>query len=151
MHYDTCKPFYISMLSFLLYWQKVSTASGLFFTYLALYLMDGHGQPALLYLVPCTLGNKLCYLAFGRLHPSWITINRISFSFFNYFYIHFIFLCNKRQKILWLTRWQVGIGRSKSNVNSRPMWELIKTCQPNCSENYCIWSITLFLFLYLGQ
>ncbi|KAK1319853.1 Signal peptide peptidase-like 2 [Acorus calamus] len=30
--------------------------SGLFLTYLALYLMDGHGQPALLYLVPCTLG-----------------------------------------------------------------------------------------------
>ncbi|CAN6462563.1 unnamed protein product [Victoria cruziana] len=29
---------------------------GLFFTYLGLYLMDGHGQPALLYLVPCTLG-----------------------------------------------------------------------------------------------
>lgn len=31
--------------------------SGLFLTYLALYLMDGHGQPALLYLVPCTLGK----------------------------------------------------------------------------------------------
>ncbi|KAF2322258.1 hypothetical protein GH714_009605 [Hevea brasiliensis] len=29
---------------------------GLFLTYLGLYLMDGHGQPALLYLVPCTLG-----------------------------------------------------------------------------------------------
>ncbi|WCJ41493.1 SIGNAL PEPTIDE PEPTIDASE-LIKE 3 [Euphorbia peplus] len=29
---------------------------GLFFTYLGLYFMDGHGQPALLYLVPCTLG-----------------------------------------------------------------------------------------------
>lgn len=33
--------------------------SGLFFTYLGLYLMNGHGQPALLYLVPCTLGNKV--------------------------------------------------------------------------------------------
>jgi hypothetical protein len=31
--------------------------AGLFLTYLALFLMDGHGQPALLYLVPCTLGN----------------------------------------------------------------------------------------------
>ncbi|KAL7081470.1 hypothetical protein ACP275_14G041600 [Erythranthe tilingii] len=30
---------------------------GLAFTYLGLYLMDGHGQPALLYLVPCTLGT----------------------------------------------------------------------------------------------
>lgn len=28
--------------------------------------MDGHGQPALLYLVPCTLGNKFLYLALGR-------------------------------------------------------------------------------------
>jgi len=31
--------------------------SGLFLTYLGLYMMNGHGQPALLYLVPCTLGN----------------------------------------------------------------------------------------------
>ncbi|WVY89766.1 hypothetical protein V8G54_035280 [Vigna mungo] len=30
---------------------------GLFLTYLGLYLMNGHGQPALLYLVPCTLGE----------------------------------------------------------------------------------------------
>lgn len=30
--------------------------SGLFLTYLGLYLMQGHGQPALMYLVPCTLG-----------------------------------------------------------------------------------------------
>ncbi|KAI3931272.1 hypothetical protein MKX01_040189 [Papaver californicum] len=29
---------------------------GLILTYVGLYLMDGHGQPALLYLVPCTLG-----------------------------------------------------------------------------------------------
>lgn len=41
-------------------------ASGLFLTYLGLCLMDGHGQPALLYLVPCTLGNKFLYLALGR-------------------------------------------------------------------------------------
>jgi signal peptide peptidase-like protein 2B len=33
---------------------------GLFFTYLGLYLMNGHGQPALLYLVPCTLGSYFC-------------------------------------------------------------------------------------------
>jgi len=31
--------------------------AGLFITYLALFLMDGQGQPALLYLVPCTLGK----------------------------------------------------------------------------------------------
>ncbi|WZY91613.1 hypothetical protein YC2023_063942 [Brassica napus] len=30
----------------------------LLLTYLGLYLMDGHGQPALLYIVPCTLGNN---------------------------------------------------------------------------------------------
>lgn len=33
--------------------------AGLFFTYLGLYLMNGHGQPALLYLVPCTLGTAI--------------------------------------------------------------------------------------------
>ncbi|XP_047075191.1 signal peptide peptidase-like 2 isoform X1 [Lolium rigidum] len=37
-------------------WLTVGYAVGLFLTYLALFLMDGHGQPALLYLVPCTLG-----------------------------------------------------------------------------------------------
>lgn len=37
-------------------WLTLGYAFGLFLTYIALYLMDGHGQPALLYLVPCTLG-----------------------------------------------------------------------------------------------
>ncbi|XP_026666440.2 signal peptide peptidase-like 2 isoform X2 [Phoenix dactylifera] len=37
-------------------WLTLGYAFGLLLTYLALYLMDGHGQPALLYLVPCTLG-----------------------------------------------------------------------------------------------
>ncbi|XP_077250447.1 SIGNAL PEPTIDE PEPTIDASE-LIKE 3 isoform X2 [Tasmannia lanceolata] len=37
-------------------WLVLGYGFGLFLTYLALYLMDGHGQPALLYLVPCTLG-----------------------------------------------------------------------------------------------
>ncbi|XXG41453.1 hypothetical protein AAC387_Pa01g1904 [Persea americana] len=37
-------------------WCVVGYGVGLFLTYVALYLMDGHGQPALLYLVPCTLG-----------------------------------------------------------------------------------------------
>lgn len=31
--------------------------TGLLITYIALNLMDGHGQPALLYIVPFTLGN----------------------------------------------------------------------------------------------
>lgn len=37
-------------------WLTIGYGFGLFLTYLGLYLMDGHGQPALLYLVPCTLG-----------------------------------------------------------------------------------------------
>ncbi|KAK8556339.1 hypothetical protein V6N12_002746 [Hibiscus sabdariffa] len=37
-------------------WLMVGYGFGLFFTYLGLYLMNGNGQPALLYLVPCTLG-----------------------------------------------------------------------------------------------
>ncbi|GAV82895.1 PA domain-containing protein/Peptidase_A22B domain-containing protein [Cephalotus follicularis] len=37
-------------------WLVMGYGFGLFLTYLGLYLMDGHGQPALLYLVPCTLG-----------------------------------------------------------------------------------------------
>lgn len=37
-------------------WLMVGYGVGLFLTYLGLYLMDGQGQPALLYLVPCTLG-----------------------------------------------------------------------------------------------
>ncbi|KAL3619923.1 Signal peptide peptidase-like 3 [Castilleja foliolosa] len=38
-------------------WLITGYGVGLLFTYLGLYLMDGHGQPALLYLVPCTLGT----------------------------------------------------------------------------------------------
>ncbi|KAG6725979.1 hypothetical protein I3842_02G058000 [Carya illinoinensis] len=37
-------------------WLMIGYGFGLIFTYVGLYLMDGHGQPALLYLVPCTLG-----------------------------------------------------------------------------------------------
>lgn len=37
-------------------WLAVGYGFGLLLTYLGLYLMNGHGQPALLYLVPCTLG-----------------------------------------------------------------------------------------------
>ncbi|XP_060173925.1 signal peptide peptidase-like 3 [Lycium barbarum] len=45
-------------------WMMVGYGIGLLFTFLALYLMNGHGQPALLYLVPCTLGT---YVVLGLL------------------------------------------------------------------------------------
>ncbi|XP_044951423.1 signal peptide peptidase-like 4 [Hordeum vulgare subsp. vulgare] len=38
-------------------WSMVAYGSGLLITYVALNLMDGHGQPALLYIVPFTLGT----------------------------------------------------------------------------------------------
>ncbi|KAJ7008652.1 hypothetical protein NC653_007343 [Populus alba x Populus x berolinensis] len=53
-------------------WLTIGYGVGLFLTYLGLYLMDGHGQPALLYLVPCTLG--LCILlglVRGELKDLW--------------------------------------------------------------------------------
>ncbi|KAK3416873.1 hypothetical protein EUGRSUZ_H02617 [Eucalyptus grandis] len=40
-------------------WSTVGYGVGLCLTYLGLYLMNGHGQPALLYLVPCTLGLSI--------------------------------------------------------------------------------------------
>lgn len=52
--------------------------AGLLITYVALNLMDGHGQPALLYIVPFTLG-KLQQLEKGALHA----------------YIYIIHLCVK--------------------------------------------------------
>ncbi|XP_058103184.1 signal peptide peptidase-like 2 [Magnolia sinica] len=53
-------------------WLVFGYGFGLLLTYLALYLMDGHGQPALLYLVPCTLGLIviLGYLR-GELRNLW--------------------------------------------------------------------------------
>lgn len=46
-------------------WMVIGYGIGLIFTYLGLYLMDGNGQPALLYLVPCTLG-VIVILGFAR-------------------------------------------------------------------------------------
>nr|ADE76315.1 unknown [Picea sitchensis] len=40
-------------------WSMIGYGFGLFMTYVALNLMDGNGQPALLYIVPCTLGTVL--------------------------------------------------------------------------------------------
>ncbi|XP_019176213.1 PREDICTED: signal peptide peptidase-like 4 isoform X2 [Ipomoea nil] len=40
-------------------WAMMAYGLGLLITYLALNLMDGHGQPALLYIVPFTLGTFL--------------------------------------------------------------------------------------------
>ncbi|XP_076950336.1 signal peptide peptidase-like 4 [Bidens hawaiensis] len=40
-------------------WAMIAYGLGLLITYVALNLMDGHGQPALLYIVPFTLGTML--------------------------------------------------------------------------------------------
>ncbi|XP_021718472.1 signal peptide peptidase-like 2 isoform X1 [Chenopodium quinoa] len=40
-------------------WTMIAYGLGLLITYVALNLMDGHGQPALLYIVPFTLGTLL--------------------------------------------------------------------------------------------
>uniref|UniRef100_A0A9I9DZ28 PA domain-containing protein n=1 Tax=Cucumis melo TaxID=3656 RepID=A0A9I9DZ28_CUCME len=53
-------------------WLLVGYATGLFLTYLGLYFMNGHGQPALLYLVPCTLGVTVVLgLIRGELKLLW--------------------------------------------------------------------------------
>ncbi|XP_059632844.1 signal peptide peptidase-like 3 [Cornus florida] len=53
-------------------WSIIGYGFGLFFTYLGLYLMDGHGQPALLYIVPCTLGLTIILgLVRGELKHLW--------------------------------------------------------------------------------
>ncbi|XAR63051.1 hypothetical protein NMG60_11022853 [Bertholletia excelsa] len=44
-------------------WAIIAYGLGLLITYVALNLMDGHGQPALLYIVPFTLGT---FLTLGR-------------------------------------------------------------------------------------
>jgi len=40
-----------------MFWLFFPNVTGLLVTYVALNLMDGHGQPALLYIVPFTLGT----------------------------------------------------------------------------------------------
>lgn len=45
-----------------LFLRREVTITGLLVTYIALNVMDGHGQPALLYIVPFTLGTKLASL-----------------------------------------------------------------------------------------
>ncbi|KAL2900804.1 Signal peptide peptidase-like 2 [Bienertia sinuspersici] len=53
------------------FWLTIGYGIGLFFTYLALYLMQ-EGQPALLYLVPCTLGVAVVLGLFkGELKDLW--------------------------------------------------------------------------------
>uniref|UniRef100_A0A0D6QY32 PA domain-containing protein n=1 Tax=Araucaria cunninghamii TaxID=56994 RepID=A0A0D6QY32_ARACU len=53
-------------------WCTIGYGFGLILTYVALYLMDGHGQPALLYLVPCTLGLIIIFgLLRGELKDLW--------------------------------------------------------------------------------
>ncbi|MED6143109.1 Signal peptide peptidase-like 3 [Stylosanthes scabra] len=62
-------------------WLIIGYGVGLIFTYLGLYLMNGHGQPALLYLVPCTLGVTIV-LGFvrGELRSLWYYDTDISSS-----------------------------------------------------------------------
>ncbi|XP_058779292.1 signal peptide peptidase-like 2 [Vicia villosa] len=52
-----------SLVSGYFLWAMFAYGFGLLITYVALNLMDGHGQPALLYIVPFTLGT---ILALGR-------------------------------------------------------------------------------------
>ncbi|CAK9167730.1 unnamed protein product [Ilex paraguariensis] len=60
------------LLSGYFLWLTIGYGFGLMFTYLGFYLMDGHGQPALLYLVPCTLGVAVILgLVRGELRHLW--------------------------------------------------------------------------------
>ncbi|KAL7177046.1 hypothetical protein ACSBR2_030385 [Camellia fascicularis] len=53
-------------------WVTIGYGVGLLLTYLGLYLMDGNGQPALMYLVPCTLGLVVILgLVRGELKDLW--------------------------------------------------------------------------------
>lgn len=60
--------------------------SGLAVTYMGLYLMNGHGQPALLYLVPCTLGTYL--LLAPNIINYWIIHHLQLHCYFIYIYIY---------------------------------------------------------------
>ncbi|PRQ38041.1 putative mannosyl-oligosaccharide 1,2-alpha-mannosidase [Rosa chinensis] len=61
-----------SMINGYFLWLLIGYGMGLFFTYLGLYLMNGNGQPALLYLVPCTLGvTVILGLIRGELKELW--------------------------------------------------------------------------------
>ncbi|GJN39436.1 hypothetical protein PR202_gb28556 [Eleusine coracana subsp. coracana] len=54
-------------------WAMVAYGSGLLITYVALNLMDGHGQPALLYIVPFTLGTLIALgWKRGELRNLWV-------------------------------------------------------------------------------
>ncbi|CAI9094091.1 OLC1v1029754C2 [Oldenlandia corymbosa var. corymbosa] len=54
-------------------WAMIAYGLGLLVTYIALNLMDGHGQPALLYIVPFTLGTFVALgLRRGDLKNLWI-------------------------------------------------------------------------------
>ncbi|KAL5216906.1 hypothetical protein ABZP36_008307 [Zizania latifolia] len=53
-------------------WSMMAYGSGLLITYVALNLMDGHGQPALLYIVPFTLGTLIALgWKRGELRNQW--------------------------------------------------------------------------------
>jgi signal peptide peptidase-like protein 2B len=53
-------------------WSIIGYGFGLFLTYVALNVMDGNGQPALLYIVPCTLGTVILFGWWrGELRDLW--------------------------------------------------------------------------------
>ncbi|KAL3743546.1 hypothetical protein ACJRO7_018768 [Eucalyptus globulus] len=52
-------------------WAMIAYGLGLLITYVALNLMDGHGQPALLYIVPFTLGT---FLTLGKQRGDLMTL-----------------------------------------------------------------------------
>lgn len=96
--------------------------SGLFLTYLGLYIMNGHGQPALLYLVPCTLGNifTLMYFLVYRSHLiSFLCIlYGVSFTFlFLFVYIivgsHALFFPFSKFSVFFVIRCYCYIGFDK--------------------------------------
>ncbi|XP_004296701.1 PREDICTED: signal peptide peptidase-like 3 [Fragaria vesca subsp. vesca] len=61
-----------SLLNGYFLWLVIGYGMGLCFTYLGLYIMNGNGQPALLYLVPCTLGiTYILALLRGEVKQLW--------------------------------------------------------------------------------
>lgn len=78
---------------------------GLGFTYLGLYLMNGNGQPALLYLVPCTLGNVKEFFIFWP----------IEFQMFYFVFYSFLLI------LLWSSGVTVFLGLIRREL--KQLWD----------------------------
>ncbi|KAG5041926.1 Signal peptide peptidase-like 2B [Glycine soja] len=57
-------------------WAMTAYGLGLLITYVALNLMDGHGQPALLYIVPFTLGKYCMTLKSGPFSGTFLSLGK---------------------------------------------------------------------------